>query len=198
MSPNPRSNKFAVHFFCKIVPHFVTHIRIASLILLCVSLSACGVSTSNPAKSITSTPPSSPNSANPTVSVSPGTASVPSSGQQQFTAIVTNTSNTAVTWSASQGAVTQSGLFTAPAVTTAPGRNRNRRLRLLSQCAGSDEYHSCANGGEHGKPSHDYDGNFGKCDGDSNLLANAISRRRHAAVFMEHHFGELARGNPTQ
>jgi polysaccharide biosynthesis protein PslG len=118
MSPNPRSNKFAVHSFCKIVPHSVAHIRIASLILLCISLSACGVSTSNPAKSITSTPPSSPNSANPTVSVSPGTASVPSSGQQQFTAIVTNTSNTAVTWSASQGAVTQSGLFTAPAVTS--------------------------------------------------------------------------------
>ncbi len=118
MSPNPCSNKFAVHFFCQIVPHFVTHIRIASLLLLCVSLWGCGVSTSNPAKSITSTPPTSANSANPTVSVSPGTASVPSSGQQQFTAIVTNTSNTAVTWSASQGAVTQSGLFTAPSVTT--------------------------------------------------------------------------------
>ncbi len=114
MSPNPCLSKSAVHSVRKIV----ARIRIASLILLCVSLWACGVSTSNPAKSITSTSPSSPSSANPTVSVSPGTVSVPSSGQQQFTAVVTNTSNTAVTWSASQGAVTQSGLFTAPAVTS--------------------------------------------------------------------------------
>jgi hypothetical protein len=77
-------------------------------------------------------------------------------------------------------------------------RNRNRRLRLLPQCAGSHEYHSCANGGEHTKPSHDYDGNFGECDSDSSLLTNAISRRWDAAVFMEHYFGELACGNPTQ
>ncbi len=51
------------------------------------------------------------------VSVSPTTATVASAGTQQFSAQVTNTSNTAVTWSASAGAVSASGLFTAPTVT---------------------------------------------------------------------------------
>jgi len=57
-----------------------------------------------------------------TVSVSPGNASVPSAGTQQFSATVRNTANTAVTWTASTGTISSSGLFTAPsvsAVTTA-------------------------------------------------------------------------------
>jgi hypothetical protein len=48
------------------------------------------------------------------ISVSPVTASVQSGGQQQFTAYLSNTSNTAVTWSASGGTLATSGLFTAP------------------------------------------------------------------------------------
>src|ERR1700723_1699404 len=52
-----------------------------------------------------------------TVSVSPTTATVPSGGTQQFSAQVTNTSNTAVTWSATSGTVSTTGLFTAPTVT---------------------------------------------------------------------------------
>ena len=47
------------------------------------------------------------------ISVSPDTASLQTGGQQQFTAYVSGTSNTAVTWSASRGTVT-SGLYTAP------------------------------------------------------------------------------------
>jgi hypothetical protein len=53
------------------------------------------------------------------VSVSPTTATVASGGTQQFSAQVTNTSNTAVTWSATSGSVSTAGLFTAPTVTTA-------------------------------------------------------------------------------
>ena len=53
------------------------------------------------------------------VSVSPSSTSVPSAGTQQFSATVINTSNTAVTWSASGGTISSSGLFTAPSVTTA-------------------------------------------------------------------------------
>ena len=49
-----------------------------------------------------------------TISVSPITASLQSGGQQQFTAYLSNTSNTAVTWSTSGGTITTSGLFTAP------------------------------------------------------------------------------------
>src|ERR1700688_3997413 len=49
-----------------------------------------------------------------TISVSPGTASIQSGAQQQFTAFVSGTSNTAVTWSASGGTVNTSGMYVAP------------------------------------------------------------------------------------
>ena len=48
------------------------------------------------------------------ISISPVMASVQSGGQQQFTAYLSNTSNTAVTWLTSGGTITTSGLFTAP------------------------------------------------------------------------------------
>jgi hypothetical protein len=51
------------------------------------------------------------------VSISPTTATVASGGTEQFSAQLTNTSNTAVTWSATSGTVTTAGLFTAPTVT---------------------------------------------------------------------------------
>ena len=51
------------------------------------------------------------------LSVSPTTATVASGGTAQFSAQVTNTSNTAVTWSATSGTVSTAGLFTAPTVT---------------------------------------------------------------------------------
>lgn len=51
------------------------------------------------------------------VSVAPTSATVNSGATEQFQATVTGTSNTAVTWSASAGTVSSSGLFTAPTVT---------------------------------------------------------------------------------
>jgi len=48
------------------------------------------------------------------VSISPASASILTSGTQQFTATVTGTTNTAVTWSATGGSVSSSGLYTAP------------------------------------------------------------------------------------
>jgi len=48
------------------------------------------------------------------VSISPGSASLSTSATQQFTATVTGSSNTAVTWSATGGTVTTGGLYTAP------------------------------------------------------------------------------------
>ncbi|MGC2321672.1 MAG: hypothetical protein WA463_03480 [Terriglobales bacterium] len=48
------------------------------------------------------------------VSVKPGSASLATGGTQQFTATVTGSSNTAVTWSATGGSISTSGLFTAP------------------------------------------------------------------------------------
>ncbi len=52
-----------------------------------------------------------------TVSVSPTTATVASGATEQFSAQITNTSNTAVTWSSTSGTVSTTGLFTAPTVT---------------------------------------------------------------------------------
>jgi hypothetical protein len=48
------------------------------------------------------------------ISVSPTTASLASGGNQQFTAYVSGTSNTAVTWSATGGTITTGGLYVAP------------------------------------------------------------------------------------
>jgi hypothetical protein len=51
------------------------------------------------------------------VQISPANPSVAAKGTIQFTATVTNTSNPAVTWSASGGTISGSGLFVAPATT---------------------------------------------------------------------------------
>src|SRR5207248_1110404 len=48
------------------------------------------------------------------VAISPTSASLQAGGTQQFTATVTGTTNTAVTWSATGGTISSSGLYTAP------------------------------------------------------------------------------------
>ena len=53
------------------------------------------------------------------VSVSPASATLLSDQKQQFTATVSGTSHTAVTWSATAGSVDANGLYTAPTVTAA-------------------------------------------------------------------------------
>ena len=50
------------------------------------------------------------------ISVSPTTASLQTGAQQQFSAAVSGTTNTAVTWKASGGTVTNGGLYTAPSL----------------------------------------------------------------------------------
>jgi hypothetical protein len=49
-----------------------------------------------------------------TVQVSPANPSVAPGGKLQFSALVSNTGNTAVTWSATGGVISSNGLFTAP------------------------------------------------------------------------------------
>lgn len=53
---------------------------------------------------------------NVTVTISPTSAQVPSTQTEQFSAAITGTSNTAVTWSANAGTISSKGLFTAPNV----------------------------------------------------------------------------------
>ncbi len=56
----------------------------------------------------------------PAVTVSPTGTSVVVSQQRQFTATVTGTANTSVTWSASAGTISSTGLFTAPVAVPSP------------------------------------------------------------------------------
>ncbi len=48
------------------------------------------------------------------ISLSPSTASLSTGGQKQFTASVSGSSNTSVTWAATGGSITSAGLYTAP------------------------------------------------------------------------------------
>ena len=66
-----------------------------------------------------------------TVKVSPGSATLAVGGQQQFSATVTGSSNTAVTWSLAGiacssgpgcGSITQGGLYTAPSFVPSPNQ----------------------------------------------------------------------------
>ena len=81
---------------------------LAGLTTACGSLPSQTSGTGNPATSKAST----------AVSVSPDTATVASQQQLQFTARISGSPNTAVTWSASAGAISSSGFFTAPKVTS--------------------------------------------------------------------------------
>ena len=51
------------------------------------------------------------------VSINPASASLQTGGTQQFTAIVTGSTNTSVAWSATGGSISSSGLYTAPSTT---------------------------------------------------------------------------------
>jgi Putative Ig domain len=57
------------------------------------------------------------NKTNVTISVAPTSVSINSGATAQFDATVSNSSNTAATWTVSQGTISSSGLFTAPTVT---------------------------------------------------------------------------------
>ena len=83
--------------------------------MLVLALAACGGGGNNP-----------PN--NPSVTVSPATANVLEGSQQQFTAMVSNTNDNAITWqvngvtggNASVGTISATGLYTAPSVISNP------------------------------------------------------------------------------
>ncbi len=63
-------------------------------------------------------PPPPPPSGPVTVSVSPISATLLAGASQQFTATVSGTTNQSVNWSSTGGGISQSGLYTAPNVST--------------------------------------------------------------------------------
>jgi hypothetical protein len=87
-------------------------LALAGIILL-PSLATVGCSSA-----ITPTPaasnPAAKQSPTPVVKVTPGTSTLAPGTPLQFSALVTNTSNTGVTWSVTGGVITENGLFTAP------------------------------------------------------------------------------------
>lgn len=58
------------------------------------------------------------NPASVAVTVTPAIVTLPSGGSTQFSAQVSNTSNPAVTWAATQGTISSTGFYSAPQVTT--------------------------------------------------------------------------------
>jgi hypothetical protein len=102
MSPDSPCHRFAAPS----LRQSLGSLAVPCVLLFCITLSGCaGVSGG---KSVISPTPG--------VSLTPSKATIPSGGQQQFAATVTNADDTAVTWSVSQGTITQAGLFTAPSV----------------------------------------------------------------------------------
>jgi hypothetical protein len=102
MSPVPFLQTAKKVFYSR---KFIIPIIKATLLVLCALVGAAGIASATPSQTIH-------------VYVTPDTASVPSTLTQQFTAKVTNSDNTSVTWSATQGSISSSGLFTAPKVTS--------------------------------------------------------------------------------
>jgi hypothetical protein len=76
---------------------------------------------------------SSQNNQRPSIKISPETTTLVSQAEQQFSASVTGTSNTAVTWTASAGTIDSTGKFTAPEVTS----NTAVTITAVSQTEGS-------------------------------------------------------------
>jgi hypothetical protein len=62
--------------------------------------------------------PASSGNPSPRITVSPNNATVVSQETQQFSASITGTSNTAVAWSTTAGAISSTGTFTAPKVSS--------------------------------------------------------------------------------
>jgi len=92
-----------------------------------------------------STAPSPPPPAQIAVAVSPGTTQMLTSESQQFTATVSGTSNTSVTWSVNGitggngtvGTISASGLYTAPATAPASGVTVTATSAAASTAAGN-------------------------------------------------------------
>jgi len=95
-----------------LIPNFIVFFLLFCLICLTCLITACGAALQSGAGTSGAVAPAG-------LSLSPGTATVASMKHLQFTARISGTTNTSVTWSASGGTISSSGLFTAPQVTSA-------------------------------------------------------------------------------
>jgi hypothetical protein len=103
MSPDSLCPRLAGSYACR----SAFYLFIAFVIALSLSMLGCaGVSAGS------TSPPQ------PTVSLIPNSVSLHSGSQQQFSATVSNANDDSVNWSASQGSITSTGLYTAPSVSS--------------------------------------------------------------------------------
>src|SRR5207245_11194959 len=111
----------------RLLPGGAQHVVLARTIVL-VLVFALDLATTACNEGLSSPPPQANQSADDVldknlrdrvhVEITPATATLESSRKMQFTARVTNTRNPGVTWTASAGSISSSGLFTAPLVST--------------------------------------------------------------------------------
>jgi len=101
-SPGYQNSKACVRF----IQQLGTAILLSTV--ACLSVGCAVMSPSTPSQSIST----------PKVSLSPSTVTMSAGAKQQFSATLTSTSKTAVTWHASAGTISSTGLFTAPLVTS--------------------------------------------------------------------------------
>ena len=94
-----------------LIPNFIVSFLLFCLICLTSLITGCGAALQNGAGASAAVAPTG-------LSLSPGTATVASMKHLQFTARVSGTTNTIVTWSTSAGTISSSGFFTAPQVTS--------------------------------------------------------------------------------
>lgn len=87
--------------------------RLGAALLVCLSASVFAVAGCTGSAGPASVPSTPPDTAAVSVTVSPTSANVQTGSAQQFSATVTGASNTAVTWSATGGTISTSGLFSA-------------------------------------------------------------------------------------
>lgn len=92
--------------------YFVVVVVLFTSLLIIVSTGCSGLSASN--RVVDATDLRSKPSRSINVSITPSSVSLQEGTTQQFTATVSGTNNTAVTWSASGGSISSSGLYTAP------------------------------------------------------------------------------------
>jgi hypothetical protein len=96
---------------------FPLHICILCAVVLITC--SCGSGESRRFQSaVAATHAPAPSSSAVSVTISPGNLVLPPGTARQLTATVTGSSNGSVTWTAAQGSITQSGLYTAPTVSS--------------------------------------------------------------------------------
>ena len=98
-------NSGAVGHTVKRAPSDVMKAALLCVLLATTQLSSC--------MGVAGSPPSNPGTSEITVGIAPKSASVQAGSTQPFTATVTGTSNAGITWSATGGTISSSGVYTA-------------------------------------------------------------------------------------